>query len=279
VAEAVAEGSRYGIEVSVVLTGTPGWANGGRPARWAPSRPADFADFAEAAARRYPQIRHWMIWGEPSKDTNFQPLERDRGRPLRGRGLRGPRLYARILDAAYASLKRVSPRNLVIGGNTFTVGTVAPLRYIRALKLPNGRPPRMDLWGHNPFTLRSPRLSWQPLGNGFADFSDLDTLARVLDGAMKRAPRSQRHLGLFLSEFTLPTDHANWEFNFYLSRETQADWLTRALKISRGWSRIYTLGYLGLYDDELRQDGQQVERGLLDRDGGRKPAYEAFRSG
>jgi hypothetical protein len=271
---AIADASSHGIEVSAMLIGTPAWANGGRDRRWAPNRAGDFADFAEAAARRYPGIRHWVIWGEPTKASNFQPLAGDHGRPLRGKKLRGPRSYAAMLDAAYVALKRVSRRNVVIGGNTYTVGTVAPERWIRALRLPNGRRPRMDLWGHNPFTLRSPRLSRQALGNGYADFSDLDTLARWLDSAFPG-----RRLGIFISELTLPTDHENWEFNFYVDRATQADWITRMLKIVRGWDRLYTFGYLGLYDDAPRADGKQVERGLIQLDGTRKPAFAAFRDG
>ena len=52
---AVAESRRYGIAVSLAVVGTPVWANGGRDARWAPNRPADYADFVYAAAKRYPR--------------------------------------------------------------------------------------------------------------------------------------------------------------------------------------------------------------------------------
>jgi hypothetical protein len=271
---AIEEGRAHGIEVSLLVMFAPPWANGGRSQRWAPNDPDDYADFLEAASRRYPGVRLWMLWGEPSKAANFQPLRPDRGRELTGARRRGPRRYAQMLDAAYGRLKRVSRRNLVIGGNTYTVGTVAPLRYIRAMRLPNGRPPRMDLYGHNPFTLRRPDLRALPLGDGYADFNDLDQLARVLDRNLRR-----RGVKIFISEFTLPTDHPNFEFNFYLDQKTQADWISRALKITRGYRRIYTFGYLGLYDDELRKGGDQVERGLIQRDGTRKPAYEAFRKG
>jgi hypothetical protein len=154
---------------------------------------------------------------------------------------------------------------------------VTPLRWIQALKLPNGKPPRMDLYGHNPFSARRPRLSDAPLGSGFADFSDLDTLAGWVDRYLGK-PRNKRPK-LFLSEFTLPTDHANWEFNYFVTRDVQASWLRSALRIARRWSRIYTFGYLGLYDDALRADGQQVERGLLDRNGNPKPGYAAFKDG
>jgi hypothetical protein len=131
----------------------------------------------------------------------------------------------------------------------------------------------MDLYGHNPFSVRRPDLSDPPLGRGYADFSDLDTLTRALDRSFPK------RLRLFLSEYTLPTDHANWEFNFHVTRETQASFLTSGLRIARRWPRIYTLGYLGLYDDPERGDGRQVERGLLARDGSPKPAYAAFKNG
>ena len=222
---AIADAGGHGITVSLLVMGTPAWANGGRDARWAPDSPRDLARFVTAAARRYPAVRHWMIWSEPTKPSNFQPLRSDDGRRLKGRGLRGPHIYARMLDAAYVALKQVRRRNIVIGGNTFTVGTVSPRRWIQALRLPNGRPPRMDLWGHNPFTIRRPVLSQDPLGRGYADFGDLDTLARWLDRNLRGAVPGGGKLKLFLSEISFPTDHANFEFNFWLTRQTQAAWL------------------------------------------------------
>jgi hypothetical protein len=275
---AIAEGARRGIAVSILLNGAPSWANGGRDPTHAPRRPKDFADFAAAAARRYPAVRHWMIWGEPSKLSRFQPLVPAMGRRLSAAQRRGPRRYARILDVSYVALKRVNRRNLVVGGNTWTGGEVVPLNFIKAMRLPSGRRPRMDLYGHNPFTLRTPRLSRTPSAYGHADFSDLDTLAHWLDRHGYRDRRGRR-LRLFLSELSIPTDHANFEFNFWVPRATQARWLRAALKITRRWSRIYTLGYLGLYDDPPRPDGREVNRGLITFDGRRKPAFRAFREG
>ena len=277
--DAVAEGRRYGIRVAVVISGTPTWANGGRGGRWAPRRPAAFGRFARAASRRYPSVRLWMIWGEPTRRKNFQPLVHERrDRPLTRRMKRGPHLYARMLDSAYANLKRVSRRNLVIGGNSFTTGDVSPLNWIRNLRLPNGRPPRMDMYGHNPFSARRPVLNRPPLGHGFADFSDLDLLARWVDRWLGR-PRGKRRMKLFLSELFWPTDHPNHEFNFWVERRTAASWLATALKVARRWSRIYTLGWFSLYDDPPRPRGDEVNRGLLDRSGRKKPAYFTFRRG
>src|SRR5207248_789168 len=59
---------------------------------------------------------------------------------------RAPHVYAQMLDASYGALKRASKRNLVIGGNTYTTGDVSTREWINYLRLPNGRPPRMDLY-------------------------------------------------------------------------------------------------------------------------------------
>jgi hypothetical protein len=236
------------------------------------------ADFAAAAVKRYPRVRYWMIWGEPSKASRFQPLRKATGRRLTRAQRRGPRLYARILDAAYRAVKRTNRRDLVIGGNTWSGGEVAPLNFLKAMRLPSGRRPRMDLYGHNPFTLRLPNLREGPTRYGFADFSELDALARWLDRLGYRT-RKGRKLRLFLSEFTLPTDHANHEFNFWVTHETQAKWIRAALRITRRWRRIHTFGYLGLHDQPPRADGLEVNWGLIDRHGRKKPAYLAFKRG
>jgi hypothetical protein len=264
-----------------MLIGAPQWANGGREWNFAPDNADDFATFAAAAAKRYPAVHHWMIWSEPTKASNFQPLEPDNGKPLRTpQQLEGPHKYAQILDASYRELKQVSRQNLIIGGNTFTVGTVAPIRWVKALKLPSGRRPRMDLWGHNAFSARKPKLSKTPLGGGFSDLSDIDEFARVLDRAFKGSKlKKERHLKIFISEISVPTDHANFEFNFFTTREVQARWISAGLRIARTFKRIYTYGYLGLYDDPVREDGNQVERGLITRGGEKKPGYAAFRAG
>jgi len=277
------EARKYKMEVSLLVSYSPAWANGGRSREWAPTRPQDYADFLEAASKRYPAVRHWMIWGEPSREANFKPMTRTAGLPrLTRENTRGIRIYSRILDAAYVSLKKVRRRNLVIGGNTHTGGAVPPRDFIRGMSLGPGPPPRMDLYGHNAFTNREPDLSGRndPV-SGYADFSDLDTLAGWLDRRLTR--RGQRRLKIFVSEFTVPTGHPNSEFNFYVTPRKQARWLRSAFRITRSYSRIYTLGWFKLYDEEpccpIGTHGDDVHRGLLDYQGLRKPSYEAYKRG
>ncbi len=281
---ALGEGRRNGIAVALQVASTPPWANGGREPRWAPTRVSEYADFLEAAARRYPGVRHWMIWGEPSRSANFLPLTpevRTEGNPqpapMGPEQRRAPRLYARLLDASYSALKRVSQRNVVIGGMTFTTGDISVFNWIRSMRLPNGKVPRMDLYGHNPFSARRPELESPDLGYGFADLSDTDTLIGWLDRYLRQP--GGRRLRIFISELFWPTDHANLEFNFYVTRRTAAQWLSDALKITRQSSRIYSLGWFSLYDDPPRPQGDEVNRGLLDYRGRKKPAYYAYRRG
>lgn len=262
---AIADASRSGISVAITLSDAPPWANGGRSRQWAPKDSGDFGTFAAAASRRYPGVRHWLIWGEPSRAGNFAPLPA--GRPT------GPRAYARVLDAAYDSLKGANRGNIVIGGNTFTVGAVSPLAWLRYMRLPNGRPPRIDMYGHNPFTRRTPRLRDGLLAGRYVDFGGLPTLARRLDEAYPGRKR------LFLSEFSVPTGKRNRIFNFFTSEARAAEIVRAAYRQTRGYGRVYTLGYFTLYDEPAMPGGGEALWGLIDQSGRRKPAYAAYRDG
>jgi hypothetical protein len=276
---AMGEAGKYGIRMLLMINATPAWANGNRGAQWAPNDPKDLADFAYAASRHYRTVRHWMIWGEPTNSRNFQPLtpEKKRGVPLTAAGKVAPHRYAELVDAAYGALHAANARNLVIAGNSWTVGDISPYNWIRNLRLPNGRAPRMDMYGHNPFTARRPDLARPPLGKGYADFSDLDTLASWLDRYLRPPNRRGKPLKIFISEFLLPTDHYTSEVNFYVSRRTQATWIADALAIVRRSRRIATFGWFRLYDDKPNGSNRELTYGLLDWQGGRKPSYAAFR--
>jgi hypothetical protein len=181
-----------------------------------------------------------------------------------------------MLDRSYGALKAVNRSNRVIGGNTFTAGDITPYNWIRYLRLPNGKRPRMDLYGHNPFTGRRPRAN-APQDRYVVDISDMPTFTRFLDRRL-RTPSGGR-LKLFFSEFFWPTDHANNEVAFHLSRKLQASWLKDALRLVRRSPRVYTLGWFALYDDPPRADGLSVNRGLMTFKGKRKPSYKVFRAG
>ncbi len=280
--EAIANAQTHGMQVVLEVSGAPGWANGGRPYRWAPNNPEEYAEFVTAAAKRWPQVHYWQIWGEPTRRANFMPLPKKvEGLNLTPRQSRGPEIYAQILDDAYVALKAVNTANFVIGGNVFSGGEIRPLAFIKALRLPNGKPPRMDLFGDNPFGYRRPELG-KPLinpGSGIADFCNLNVVASYVDRYLSRDGRNSQRLRLFLSEYFVPTDHANFEFNYWVTEQTAANWLNAAFAIVRSWHRIYTLGWFELYDELPNGLGTEVNRGLLTYTGKKKPAYFAYKNG
>jgi hypothetical protein len=129
-----------GIAPVVTLVGTPRWANGGRAANWAPKSPSSFANFAYAAAKRFPYVRRWVIWNEPNKVWQLRPTS--------------ARTYVRVLlNPAYVALKRANRANLVAGGVTAPrggSGSVSPVDWIRGMDLARAR---LDAYAHHPYPL------------------------------------------------------------------------------------------------------------------------------
>jgi hypothetical protein len=274
---AIREAEQHGLRVLLMLISAPRWANGGKTPEYAPKRPQDFADFARAAARRYPSVRHWMIWGEPSRSNNFKPfVKQPLGTKITTAQKRAPRRYARLLDAAYGALKAQRRSNVVIGGNTYVTGEVRPGDWMRAMRLPSGRPPRMSLYGHNPFGYRNPDLRNPPSKRGLVDFSDLGRFDKELQRDLGKP--LGKPIKLFLSEFTVATA-ADSEFNFFVSLKTQAKWIRSAFRVARQLENVVGLGWVHLYDDQPIPGEPVVNGGLIGADGKPKPGYYAFQRG
>jgi hypothetical protein len=272
VTQAVAEAGRYHMQVALQIIGAPSWANGGKGSNWAPLHAGDYANFAIAAAKRYPSVHLWMIWGEPSRSHNFEPEAA--AKPFAALNTRqkiAPHLYARMLDAAYGALKGVSRSNLVIGGMTYTTGDISTQQWIENLRLPNGKPPRLDMYGHNPFSYRAPNLSNPPSANEQVDFSDLGRLSKLVARYLGRPGNPDPKL--FISEWTVPTK-VDLEFNFYVEPLVQAQWITDGLRLAQNLPSIYAVGWIHLYDEPPTTYG-----GLLETNGAEKPGYLAWKDG
>jgi hypothetical protein len=270
-AEAIRMGRRYGIKIALMALGSPPWANGQRSPDWAPDN-RHYAHFLTAASRKYRAVRHWMIWGEANRRAVFGPLP--------GGKRAGPRRYATLLRAGYRALKRRSRRNIVIGGMTFSFGEVLPGDFARWMRLPNGKPPPLDLYGHNPFTTRFPDLSRHGFRGypGARDFSDIDLFYKELRDIYRGQYRQFRRRGprLWLSEFTVNSDRPTREFGFYVSRSEQARWVRVAYRIARASPFVASLGWIGLLDDPV-SDPVGRTTGLMTYEGARKPAYYAYK--
>jgi len=261
--EAIAQGKRYGIALALVVEGIPAWANGGHSSSWAPLNAMDYADFAAAASRRYANVREWMILSEVNSTRNFNPL------PAGSKA--GPERYARLLDDAYGALKAVSAANVVIGGMTYSAGVIGTQDFVNWMRLPDGRAPRMDYYGHNPYSVRFPRLHGRQFSRLVCDIDDLDTLERQLRGVYGPTGRVPR---LWLSEFGIGNS-ANPSFDYYVSRAVQARWVTAAYGVADSLRYVAALGWYELLDEPSGSSGRLTE-GLMTAQGAPKPAFYAY---
>lgn len=261
--QATAEAARYGISLAVMVKGSPRWANGGQASSWAPEDPAEYGAFLQAASRRYPSVHYWMIWGEVTRDGNFNPTPPNS--PV------GPQRYALLLEAAYEALKAVSPANMVIGGMTYTVGEVSASDFLRWLRLPDGAPPRMDFYGHNPYSTRYPRLA-APYSPAVRDIDDIGTLDHELASAYAGHGPAPK---LWLSEFGISSNTSNRAFDYYVSRPVQAKWVAAAYRLADSVPYVAGLGWYELLDEPSSITGNITE-GLMTANGTPKPAFYAY---
>lgn len=264
-AQAVAQATPDGIAIALMVKETPPWANGGRAPSWAPENPADYASFLQAAAARYPQVRYWMIWGEVTRAGNFNPMPAHS--PV------GPRRYALLLQSAYTALKAANTSNVVIGGMTYTVGLDSPYEFLKYLRLPNGQPPQLDYYGQNPYSVRFPNLGEGPYAPGVSDINDIDTLHQQLEVTFRHRPGGPPKL--WLSEFSVSSDHPNRAFSFAVSRPAQARWVSAAFRLVNSVPYVAGLGWYQLLDEPLSVAGN-LTNGLMTAGGQPKPAFYAY---
>lgn len=272
VTQAIAEAAPLGIHVAVMIKGTPRWANGGQNLDWAPNDPNDAADFAYAASKEFPTVRNWMIWGEANGGAGFLPMPQPPDDPT---GTIGPQRYGELLDAMYGALKEADPDNNVIGGMTYTFGAVPPAIFLRELRLPNGKMPRLDMWGHNPFSHRSLTLTQCVNAYPYQDSRDFADMGRF---ESELQAEYGRQIPLWLSEFTVSSDRPNRAFKYYLSRDLQAQRLSQAYWIASKQPWIAMLGWFNLQDEDTSLVPNGLTTGLLDEAGNPKPAFNAYKN-
>jgi hypothetical protein len=270
--DALTAARRNGIEPVLYVNGFPSWSNGGRDSTWAPNDPKTYGYFMAAAVRRYPEVRRWVVFSEPTHYINFNPQGAN--------GRRAPRVYARLLDAAYGAMHAARRDVVVIGGNVHPSGfndarTTAPDTFITNMVLPNGRRPRLDMFGINPYTERPLNLALRHRPHR-VDFDDLDWLGRRLDTVWPG-----RHLKIFVDEFGWNTEHEAQGWLYHVSRKKQAADLRRAYALAGKLARVDTLCWFQLYDSPPEKSGQfwwNWTSGLRTWKGVRKPSWQAFRA-
>jgi hypothetical protein len=254
-ADAVLQGLRArGIVPLVTLVGTPRWANGGRRPNWAPLRKTPFANFAYAAAKRYPFVRRWEIWNEPNQRRWLRPTS--------------ARLYTtRLLNPAYRAIHQANRRAKVGGGATApraSKGGVSPVAWIREMGRAHAR---LDAYAHHPYPLSRFET---PTSGGCARCSTI-TMA-TLGKLLRDTTRAFGPKRLWLTEYGYQTNPPDRFLG--VSYRKQARYLGIAARKAVRSPRVDMLVFY-LYRDDTALGGFQS--GLERADGTPKPALAAFR--
>jgi len=284
---AVQDAAKYKIKVLFSIVGTPAWANGGRAARYAPTRPVALQNFATAAATRYsgtfepttdepalPAVRLWLAWNEPNNPVFLSPQYRKvSGRWFPQSGYS----YVRICNAIYNGVHSVQHGAAKVAcGATDPRGnnqprsrraSISPLAFLRSVKKYGLR--RFDAWAHHPY---APRASLTPSSK--PNVNDKSTVILGNIGVLtKELSRLYGKKPLWITEYgyqTRPPDRT-----FGVAWKTQARYLAQAYSIARKNPRIQMMIWF-LVKDESRLAGWQS--GFFTTAGKRKPSYYTFRA-
>jgi hypothetical protein len=258
-ADAVLTGlNRRGIPAVVTLVGTPAWANGGLGASRPPLDRTAFADFAQAAARRYPFVRHWTIWNEPNQQRWLSPAS--------------PKVYVeRLLNPAYAAIKEVNPVALVAGGVTAprgNAGGMSPIAWIQGMGAAKAK---LDAYAHHPYPLQPQTETPWSGGCKHCQTISMASLER-LTSAVRRSLGKKR---IWLTEYGYQTNPPDaW---LGVSPMLQALYVAEASL--RAWKAPYVDMLINfLYQDDLDDTPTRSgwQSGLVNVRGAAKPSLRAF---
>jgi hypothetical protein len=250
----ILEGLRErGIAPLATLYGTPPWANGGRKPNVAPTSSTTFADFAYAAARRYPFVRKWTIWNEPNQRLSLARTS--------------PALYVkRLLNPAYAAIHRANRNALVAGGVTAprgNTGGYGPLAWVRGMAKAHAK---LDAYAHNPYATRPLESPFR----GACPYCDVISMAN-LNRLVKEVHRNFGNKQIWLTEYGYQTNPPD---PFGVSPSAQAQF------VSESALRAYQLSGVTALIQFLVRDEPALARfqsGLFTVRGVAKPAFYAFR--
>ena len=240
----------HGIAALVTIWGSPGWANGGHPAKWLPSY--GFGNFAYAASKRWPWVHMWTIWNEPNKLRFARPVS--------------PRLYTRRLLNPATTLLHLAGHNTVAGGVTSprrTRGGMSPLAFMRGMRANHAR---LDAYAQNPY----PSSALESPFHAVCSWCGTLTMARL--------PEIRAHVTqlfgrkpIWLTEYGYQTNPPDRLYG--VSPMRQAEYVGRAGLRVWQQARVSVLIHFLVRDEPLLggwQSGFFTDRGVA------KPSFRAF---
>ena len=265
--EAVRAAQEHDMEVMLTISGTPGWANGGKRPNFMPTRVADFGNFARAIAARYsgrnegyPFVRFWSVWNEPNLQLFLQPQFNSRGRSV------APANYAKLYAAAYAGIKAGNPLAKVAIGETSARGsdkaaglrpTHSPGKFAELVAKANPKL-KFDAWSHHPYPFNPNSPPTQVVKWPNVSLASLPRFNENLKKWFKR-----KSAPIWITEYghqTKPPDSLG------VSYATQAAYIQQAISIAAGYRFVDMFIWFVFRDDQ----GQPWESGIYTEGGAAK---------
>jgi hypothetical protein len=253
------------------------------------ARPDAFGAWLAELARRYPEVREFVVGNEPNQPAFWRPQ-------FSGAAPASASSFGPFLAAGYDALKAVDPTLRVVGVGLSPRGndrpfarsnvSTSPVRFLAALGAwyrASGRDlPLMDGLSFHPY----PNRATDPLERGYAwpnaGFVNLDRVKQALWDAFEGTPQPTTVDGL-----RLYLDEVGWQvdttaFGGYTGdenvevtdEETQATVYSQLVRAAQCDPDVAAVNLFGFRDDALRTGFQA---GLLRVDGSQRPALEAVR--
>jgi len=265
--EAVRAAQENDQEVILTVSGTPGWANGGKTPNVMPTRVSDFTAFMRAIASRYsgrfegyPFVRFWAIWNEPNLQQFLTPQFNAKGKSV------APANYAKLAAAGYAGVKAGSKLAKVAIGETSARGsdkatglrpTHSPGKFAELVAKANPRL-KFDAWGQHPYPFvpslpPTAKVRWPNVS-----LSSLQLLDDNLKKWFKR-----KSIPMWVTEYghqTKPPDPLG------VSYATQAKYIQQSISIVAGYPFVDMFIWFVFQDDP----GQPWQSGVYAQNGSAK---------
>jgi hypothetical protein len=287
-ANAVRAAGKQGMQIFVFV-----WhgLSGGTPRT--PAARRQFASYAAAIARAFPQIRNVVVGNEPNLSTFWLPQFGSGGRDTAAPS------YFELLAETYDALKAVSPQIEVIGGALAPRGsdrpqrkrdTHSPTRFIKdlgaAYRASGRTKPIMDAFAIHPY-MRTSAVSPTDRNHASTTITIVDypqlvaLLANTFRGTAQRGPG----LPIYYTEFGVQTRvtpahrHAYTDLNApgaldAVDPQTQARYYVEALASAACQPTVRALFILHTFDE---RDLRGWQSGLYYADEQPKPSLAPFR--
>lgn len=265
--EAIRDAQEHDMEVMLTLSGTPGWANGGKGPNVMPTRVADFGNFARAIAARYsgrnagyPFVRFWSVWNEPNLQIFLSPQFDSSGKSV------APANYAKLYAAGYAGIKAGNPLAKVAIGETSARGsdkasgirpTHSPGKFAELVAKANPKL-KFDAWSHHPYPSNPNSRPTQVVKWPNVSLASLPRFNESLKTWFRR-----KSAPIWITEYghqTKPPDSLG------VSYETQSSYIQQAISIAAGYPFVDMFIWFVFRDDQ----GQPWESGIFTAGGAPK---------